>query len=77
MRTNVKLYFHADGAKPTEVMAKVKSVGFKVSVGRFDVYYDWGKEVAEAEIMGLADKVKNALNGTKATFIIETNKYQE
>lgn len=73
MKTNLILVFTTDGAKPSEVVEKVKAVGFKVAVGRYDFVYDWEKDVTPEEIIALGDKLTEALRGTGVSFKLESD----
>ena len=72
MKTNVILVFSSDGAKLSEIVDKVKALGFKVAVGRHDFVYDWGRDATAEEIIELGDKLSEALKGSNVSFKLES-----
>lgn len=76
-RTYLVLYFKAGNSKISEIVKKVESVGFKSSLGPVDFSYDWKEEPSTEQVLELADKLSETLNGTEVMFNIDTHKAPE
>ncbi|WP_075057425.1 hypothetical protein [Thermogymnomonas acidicola] len=74
MKTYLKVTFSSEGAKPSEVINRLRSLGFKPVIGgEQDMVYEWGGENATAEdSIWFADKIQATLEGFKVMFQIET-----
>ena len=73
-KTYLILHFGTQGAKPTELAAKLGTLGFNAEFGAIDFIYNWGEEQPSKEqVLGLADKVAETLNGSGSVFNIDTN----
>lgn len=73
-RTYLVLYFGTTGTKPSEVVAKIESLGFKSTLGPVDFIYDWGdKEPQKKQVLELADKLAKILINTDCIFNIDTH----
>lgn len=71
--TYLVMYFRAGKEKASEVVKKVESVGFKTTFGPVDFVYTWDKEPTKEEILNLADRLAEALDGTGVMFNIDTH----
>jgi len=73
--TYLVMYFKAGKEKASEVVKKVESVGFECTVGPVDFVYTWqdGKTPTKEEILELADKLAETLDGTGVMFNIDTH----
>lgn len=73
-KTYLILHFGTAGAKPTELARKLSELGFNAELGAIDFVHKWGEEQPSKEqILELADKVAEALNGSGSVFNIDTN----
>ena len=73
MKTNLKMFFNTSGERPSVVIQRLRALGFNVSIGEFDLFYDWGKRVKEKDVLALGDKVTETLKESKVTFIMQTS----
>ena len=73
-KTYLVMYFRSGKEKASDVVKKVESVGFECTVGPVNFVYDWkeGKPTKE-EILDLADKLAENLDGTGVMFNIDTH----
>ncbi len=72
MKTYLDVTFSSEGAKPSEIINRLRSLGFKPVIGEHDMIYEWGSSAAEADAIWFADKIQATLEGFKILFHIET-----
>jgi hypothetical protein len=73
-KTYLVLFFGTTGAKPSEVVAKIESLGFKSTLGPVDFIYEWGnKEPLKTQVLELANQLAKNLIGTSCIFNIDTH----
>jgi hypothetical protein len=73
MKTYLQVFFHSEGAVPSEVKTQLMNMGFKATKGNYDFVFDWGKDKADVnDLVFFADKVHTALKGCSVYFHIET-----
>ncbi|MCD4784672.1 MAG: hypothetical protein K8T10_12700 [Candidatus Eremiobacteraeota bacterium] len=67
-RSYVILYFHSDGAAPSKVFKRVEGLGFRLSVGPFDLLYEWDHAPSNDEIIAMMDALYKSLTGLNVNF---------
>ncbi len=73
-KTYLILHFGtANGEKPSEVAEKLEEIGFETSLGPVDFIHKWDKEPAKEQVLELADKISETLEGTGAVFNLDTH----
>lgn len=73
-KTYLIMYFGDNGTKLTEVVTKINALGFETRLGSFDFAYDWGEsEPKKEDVLGLGDKVADAVKGTGVIFALDTH----
>lgn len=72
MKTYLKVIFTSEGAKPSEVINRLRSLGFKPTIGEQDLVYEWGDNASTDDSIWFADKIQATLEGFKVLFQIET-----
>lgn len=72
MRTYLDVTFSSEGAKPSEIINRLRSLGFKPVIGEHDMVYEWGSSAAAEDAIWFADKIQATLEGFKIQFHIET-----
>ncbi len=72
MKTYLSVWFNSEGARPTEVTKELEELGFEVTQGPHDFTYEWSKGVSTAEILGIGDRIQEALKGFEVVFSLET-----
>ena len=72
MKTYLKVTFSSEGAKPSEVINRLRSLGFKPVIGEQDMIYEWGDNATTEDSIWFADKIQATLEGFKVLFQIET-----
>lgn len=73
-KTYLVLFFGTTGAKPSEVVAKIESLGFKSTLGPVDFIHEWGSnEPQKKQVLELANELAKILTGTGAVFNIDTH----
>ncbi len=72
MKTYIKLVFHSDGEKPSEIVDILYGLGFEPQKGEYDMVYKWNNEATVSDAIWFADKIYAALNGLGVSFSIET-----
>ncbi len=62
------------GARVSEVVKKVETIGFKSQFGPVDFVYNWGEsEPSKEQVFALGDKLTESLNGSGAVFNLDTH----
>lgn len=76
MRSNLKTYltiwFNSEGGAPSEVVDRLRAMGFKPIKGYYDHVYDWKKKVTLDDIFQLSDAVHETLKGLRVMYKLET-----
>ncbi|MHB8372756.1 MAG: hypothetical protein ACYDAO_09660 [Thermoplasmataceae archaeon] len=72
MKTYLKVTFSSEGAKPSEIINRLRSLGFKPLIGEQDLIYEWGENATTDDSIWFADKIQATLEGFKVLFQIET-----
>ena len=72
MKTYLKVTFNSEGAPPSEVIARLQSLGFKPITGSYDMVYEWGNSATVEDAIWFADKIHETLSGYHVLFQIET-----
>lgn len=72
VKTYLSIWFNTNGEKPSEVMKKLETLGFKASRGNYDHVYDWGKVVETDDILRMSDSLQKTLKGSQVLFKLET-----
>ena len=72
LKTYLTIWFSSEGAGPVEVVARLRSLGFKPMKGYHDHVYEWGKKVDLGDILQLTDKVHSTLKGLNVLYKIES-----
>ena len=74
-KTHLVLHFGTKNTKkPSEIAEELSKSGFESSLGTVDFVYDWKEKVPEKEeVLQLADKVSETLEGTGAVFNLDTH----
>jgi hypothetical protein len=72
METYLRVTFHSEGGKPSEVAARLRAFGFVPTQGNYDFVYDWRGSATREQILDLSDEVGRLLRGYKVLFEIET-----
>lgn len=72
MKTYLTLWFNSEGAPPSEVVERLRAMGFKPIQGYHDHVYDWKKKVTVEDIVQLSDAVHETLRGLKILYKLET-----
>jgi len=72
LKTYLTLWFNSEGAPPSEVVERLRAMGFKPIRGYHDHVYDWKKKVTVEDIVQLSDAVHETLRGLKILYKLET-----
>jgi hypothetical protein len=72
METYLRVSFHSEGAKPSEVADRLLGFGFQPTQGNYDFVYDWKGSATPEQLLDLSDEVSRLLRGHKVLFEIET-----
>jgi hypothetical protein len=71
-KTFLLLQLDSEGAPYSKVAEILESVGFQPQTEGYDFVYDWGREAPVRETLELADRIQEALRGSRVSFRIET-----
>jgi hypothetical protein len=71
-KTFLLLQFDSEGAPYSEVAAILEDLGFRPESEGYDFLYDWGRPVSVAETLAFADRIQEALHGSRVRFRIES-----
>jgi hypothetical protein len=72
VETYLRVTFHSEGAKPTEVADKLREFGFAPTQGNYDFVYDWNGSANRDQLLDLCDEVSRLLRGYQVLYEIET-----
>ena len=51
METYLRVTFHSEGAKPSEVADRLQEFGFSPTQGNYDFVYDWRGSASREQIL--------------------------
>jgi hypothetical protein len=72
LKTYLTIWFSSEGAAPSEVVERLRAMGFEPMKGHYDHVYDWRKQVSIEDIIQLSDAVHQTLRGFKVLYKLET-----
>lgn len=72
MKTYLKVLFHAEGSKPSIVVAALGNLGFSPAKGAHDFIYEWPTNASVDEVLAFADRIHQELSGSRCLFEMET-----
>ena len=72
MKTYLTIWFSSEGASPSEVVDRLRAMGFEPMKGHYDHVYDWRKRVNIEDIIQLSDAVHETLKGFNVLYKLET-----
>jgi len=72
METYLRVNFHSEGAKPSEISDRLEGFGFEPTQGNYDFVYDWHGPATTDQLLDLSDEVSRLLRGYRVLFEIET-----
>ncbi len=72
METYLRVNFHSEGAKPSEIADRLVGFGFVPTQGNYDFVYDWRGPATTDQLLDLSDEVSRLLRGYRVLFEIET-----
>lgn len=72
METYLRVTFHSEGAKPSEVAGRLVEFGFVPTQGNYDFVYDWRGAGSKEQVLDLLDEVTRLLRGYRVLFEVET-----
>lgn len=72
MITYLTVTFNSEGARPSEVLGALHSLGFETTTGSYDCLYRWPSRATVEDAIFLADKVHATLKGMGVHFKMET-----
>jgi hypothetical protein len=72
METYLRVTFHSEGARPSEVADRLQVFGFVPTQGNYDFVYDWNGSANREQLLDLFDEVTRLLRGYGVLFEIET-----
>lgn len=71
-KTFLLLQLDSEGAAYSEVASILEDLGFRAETEGYDFRYDWGRAVSVAESLAFADRIQEALRGSRVRFRIES-----
>lgn len=72
METYLRVSFHSEGARPSEVADRLQQFGFVPTHGNYDFVYDWNGGATREQLLDLCDEVSRLLRGYGVLYEIET-----
>lgn len=72
-KTFLLLQLDSEGAAYSQVATVLEDLGFRPETEGYDFVYDWGRAVTVAETLTFADRIQEALRGTRVNFRIESS----
>lgn len=72
METYLRVTFHSEGAKPSEVADRLREFGFVPTQGNYDFVYTWHGSPARDQLEDLADEMTRLLQGYRVLVEIES-----
>jgi hypothetical protein len=71
--TFLLLQLDSEGAPYSKVAEILENMGFRPETEGYDFVYDWGRTVGVRETLELADRIQEALRGSRVAFRIESS----
>ncbi len=71
-RTYLSIIFNSEGERPSEIISRLRSLGFRPVTGTRDMVYEWGNHATVEDAIFLIDKVHTTLSGYNVLFTAET-----
>lgn len=71
-KTYLTIIFNSEGERPSEILTRLRSLGFKPMTGSKDMVYEWGNHVTVEDAISLLDRVYATLQGYNVLFSAET-----
>jgi len=71
-KTFLLLQLDSEGAPYSEVARTLEDLGFRPETEGYDFVYDWGRPASIAESLTFADRIQEALRGSRVRFRIES-----
>ena len=72
MKTYLLLQLDSEGAAYSEVAELLEDMGFRAEPTGYDFVYEWGRAATVRESLDFADRVQEALRGTRVGFRLES-----
>ena len=72
-RTFLLLQLDSEGAPYSKIAEILESVGFEPQTEGYGFVYEWGRDAAVHEALELADRIQEALRGSRVSFRIESS----
>ena len=72
METYLRVTFHSEGAKPSEVADRLQEFGFVPTQGNYDFVYDWRGSPTAEQRLDLLEELTRRLRGYRVLFEVET-----
>ena len=72
-KTFLLLQFDSEGAPYSEVASILEDLGFRPETEGYDFVYDWGRPLSLPETLAFADRIQEALRGSRVRFRIESS----
>ena len=72
METYLRVTFHSEGARPSEVADRLQQFGFVPTQGNYDFVYDWNGSASRDQLVDLYDEVTHLLQGYGVLVELET-----
>jgi len=72
LKTYLTIWFNSEGASPSEVVERLRSMGFQPMKGYYDHVYDWKRKVTLEDVFQLSDALHETLKGLKVIYKLET-----
>ncbi len=65
MKTHLVLHVSSEGSSASEIVSRLKGLGFSTTLGRYDFVYDWKNKIPTLdEVIQFVDKVIERMKGT-------------
>ncbi len=71
-RTYLSIIFNTEGERPSEIISRLQSLGFKPITGSRDLVYEWPDSASVSDAISLVDRVHATLGGYNVLFTTET-----
>ena len=71
-KTFLLLQLDSEGAPFSEVAEILEDMGFRPETEGYDFVYEWGRTASVRETLELADRIQEALRGSRVSFRIES-----
>jgi hypothetical protein len=72
METYLRVTFHSEGARPSEIASRLQGFGFVPTQGNYDFVYDWNGPASRDQLLDLYDEVSRLLRGYGVLVELET-----